>query len=459
MDDTIGHNNDELIELQAAYANIYNEIVQPDKIFVATQYFRKKWVPRLNSNLAWLIIALRQHCYWNRETNEIRDWCVVNQAELAKELGIDTRSIRRLLKMEHADKFILEVDINRYRYDHKLGKRVRKKAFYRIRMDDPLIPEDETLLKQRLAEEMAGLSIDPETGQADMFKLLDRPLTANRHLPEKMSDRSPEVRQSSLDSHQTDKESGRSNQKHSIRTPNHQTDKESGRSSKRTKSPQYDILEKKSGRPDHQTDKESATLYTGQNVRYTDSTIDTVPGLQEEIQQQQYIPSAAVKIMADFGIGEPALTNFKNRPLAQISGWVEYAEENGLGPGYVVKRLKTNEWPPPRSDPENLSEVAAAHRAAQEEAAVERRAALESAGVRPEDLSAWEHTLAQLERQMVRETFRWLKGTEPVRREGETLVIRLKTGFALEWVQNRLKETIEQVARGYGLQALTFEVD
>jgi len=41
-------------------------ITQPDKVFVTTQYFRKKLVPLLGHALAWLIIALRQHCYWNR---------------------------------------------------------------------------------------------------------------------------------------------------------------------------------------------------------------------------------------------------------------------------------------------------------------------------------------------------------------------------------------------------------
>ncbi len=161
------------IALQEAYANIYNEIVKPDRVFVATQYFRKKWMPLLGPSLAWVIIALRQHCYWSRETGEKRDWCLISQEELAREAGISVATLKRLLKHEHADKFIIEVT-HRYRYDPKKRKQVRKKSRYRIRMDDPLVPIDEALLREKLAQQLAGLNVDPETGQVDMLKLLDR---------------------------------------------------------------------------------------------------------------------------------------------------------------------------------------------------------------------------------------------------------------------------------------------
>ncbi len=183
---------DSVMRLQEAYANLYNEITQPDKVFVATQYFRRNWVPRLGHALSWLIIALRQHCYWNKRTGEKRDWCLVTQEELAQEIGVTPKTVRRLLQHEHAGRFIVEVE-NRYRYDNQLGKLVRKHSFYRVRMDDPLIPEDEERLRQRLADELAGLRVDPETGQRDMLKLLDRMIDGDLgdedDLPDKMSGR------------------------------------------------------------------------------------------------------------------------------------------------------------------------------------------------------------------------------------------------------------------------------
>jgi len=164
---------DGLLALQEAYANVYNEIVKPDKVFVATQYFRKRWVPLLGPALGWVITALRQHCYWNKSTGELRDWCLVTQQELADEVGVSVSTLKRLLQHEHAGRFITDVT-HRYRYDAGLQKRVRKPSMYRVRMDDPLVPEDEERLRELLAQRLSGIEVDPQTGQVDALQLLDR---------------------------------------------------------------------------------------------------------------------------------------------------------------------------------------------------------------------------------------------------------------------------------------------
>lgn len=182
--------NDHVLALQEAYANAYNQLVKPDKVFVATQYFRLRWVPLLGPALSWVIIALRQHCYWNKRTGEKRDWCLVTQEELAEEVGVSVATLRRLLQQEHADKFVLDVT-QRYRYDPNLQKRVRSRPMYRIRMDDPLVPEDEARLKELLIQKLSGLNVDPETGQIDILQVLDRlSETEVEDLQLKLSDRS-----------------------------------------------------------------------------------------------------------------------------------------------------------------------------------------------------------------------------------------------------------------------------
>jgi len=182
--------DDHIMALQEAYANAYNELVKPDKVFVATQYFRLRWVPLLGPALSWVIIALRQHCYWNKSTGEKRDWCLVSQEELADEIDISVSTLKRLLRQEHADKFILDIT-HRYRYDPNLRKRVRNKSMYRIRMDDPLVPEDEARLKKLLAQKLSGLDVDPETGQIDILQVLDHlSETEVEDLQLKLSDRS-----------------------------------------------------------------------------------------------------------------------------------------------------------------------------------------------------------------------------------------------------------------------------
>lgn len=190
------------LRLQAAYTTLYNEITEPDRVVVITQYFRRVWMPRLGPALAWLIIALRQRCYRNRKTGEVRNLCQVTQEELAAELGMEPRTVRRLLEQPDAGRFVIESK-GKYSYDRELGKRVRTTTMYRIRMDDPLTPEDEDLLRQRLMEQAAGLTVDPTTGQQDMLLLLDQLLatagdaadlpdkmSTSSHLPDKMSVRS-----------------------------------------------------------------------------------------------------------------------------------------------------------------------------------------------------------------------------------------------------------------------------
>jgi len=404
-------NDDHSIEVQAIYANLYNEIVKPDQVFVQTQYFRTQWVPRLNPSLAWLIVALRQHCYWNKKTGEQRDWCIIDQDELGAEIGVSGRSVRRLLKMEYADQFVVEVK-KRYRYDQAAGKRVRTKTRYRVRMDDPLTPEDQARLKERLAEELAGLSADPETGQLDMLNLLDRPLSDE---------------------------------------PGDLSDKESGRSTYRTKSPQYHIPDKESGRSGHLPDKESAILYTGQRVRNKDSTIK-VPNNNSLVQQEQNSANVVVRLLSDFGIVEPALSRYKNHPLDQVQGWIDYATREDLSPGYVVNRLKANETPPPRPAPTPPPDPPPDDDLAQE-------AALQDAGLSRDDLAVWQMILQQVQLQTGKATFeRWLKETRPLRRQGATLVIDVRTDSALEWITNRLLETISRVAAKNGVTDLRFEV-
>jgi len=77
-----------------------------------------------------------------------------------------------------------------------------------------------------------------------------------------------------------------------------------------------------------------------------------------------------------------------------------------------------------------------------------------------EDEKAWQATLAQLERQMTRATFdTWLRGTRPIGREGETVIIGVKYHNAKTWIDNRLYDTISRTAASYGLTYLRFEVE
>lgn len=92
-------------------------------------------------------------------------------------------------------------------------------------------------------------------------------------------------------------------------------------------------------------------------------------------------------------------------------------------------------------------------------AETERRATLAAAGVGEQDVSAWNATLGQLQMQMTRATFdAWLDDTEPVRRDGDNLIIGVGDDKAKDWLENRLFETVLRTAQAHGLTALKFEV-
>lgn len=144
----------EQAKLLPFYHDLRNEIVQPDKIVVATQYFWTRWAPRLGPTLTALVVCLRRHCYYNRITQERRDWCFPEQATLAREIGVDTtKTIRAALSHPLATYFVRREA--RYVYDPQRGKKVRTSDRYYVAMDDPLTPEDEALLAVRAAERLA----------------------------------------------------------------------------------------------------------------------------------------------------------------------------------------------------------------------------------------------------------------------------------------------------------------
>jgi hypothetical protein len=142
--------------IQGTYNTLYNAITQPDRKFVVTHYFLDEWVPLLGPSLAWLVVALRQRCFWNKR----HDWCIVDKATLARDTAMQERTIERCLKKPFSDWFIIDVT-HRYRYRTDLGKKVRDKNRYHMLLDEPLSPRHQIgltrLLRQTIPANMEPL--------------------------------------------------------------------------------------------------------------------------------------------------------------------------------------------------------------------------------------------------------------------------------------------------------------
>jgi len=133
------------------YHDLENEIKKPDRVRVQSAYFWEKWVPLLGPVASLLVMKLRQYCYYNRETKEIRDWCFPEQETLAKEIGISRYTIMREFKENPYLNYFIKREAQ-YRYSPETKKKVRTADKYYVRMEDPLTPEDEAHLAVKVAE-------------------------------------------------------------------------------------------------------------------------------------------------------------------------------------------------------------------------------------------------------------------------------------------------------------------
>ncbi len=163
-------NTDKTLKIQGVYNTLYNATTRPDFKFAVTRYFIDEWVPLLGPSLAWLVVGLRQQCFWNQR----RNWCIVNKNTLSEETGLDKRTIERSLKKPYSQWFVIDVT-QRYRYRHQIGKKVRDKNRYQLLLDEPLSPRHQIGLAHRL-EQVAPNSPDRlDAALTAIRRLLDEP--------------------------------------------------------------------------------------------------------------------------------------------------------------------------------------------------------------------------------------------------------------------------------------------
>lgn len=138
--------------VSGVYRDTYNSIVKPEQVFVGTQYFRRAWLPLMGPVLWQLILEMRQRCYWNKDTGEKRDTFEATYHELAAVTGLSRNTVRRTLNPEdepfqtYVNLFIPYREVTR-RYSQYRGAWVNKSMLWRVRLDDPLTPEDEARLR------------------------------------------------------------------------------------------------------------------------------------------------------------------------------------------------------------------------------------------------------------------------------------------------------------------------
>ena len=138
-----------LIINHALMQNHYNlasqrAIIKPRSVIITTRYFWRKWRPFLGNDLSMLIIEARQRCYRNDNTGETRDWFYSTLGGLGESIGFSAKKVSRLLGSNYADDFIRFKPT--YLYKPEIGKKIKGKCLFKVSLDDPLTPEDESKL-------------------------------------------------------------------------------------------------------------------------------------------------------------------------------------------------------------------------------------------------------------------------------------------------------------------------
>lgn len=127
--DLVGHRLDG--ELSNLADQLAVRLVAQSDFVLVSWYFLKNWLPRLGSDAAMFVLVLRNLCYFNDETGEIRDevWIDGGYEAIANRLGI---------KNQRVVANWLPVRIERGKHKGELSKRTMEELLRRQRLQDIL---------------------------------------------------------------------------------------------------------------------------------------------------------------------------------------------------------------------------------------------------------------------------------------------------------------------------------
>jgi hypothetical protein len=130
------------VMLQRAYGSERAGIIQPERGMFVTMYFFNNWLPLLGHSAFTIILAARSMCYWNPLTGDLRNVIETEMAELAARASVSVRTVKDVLNHELVQKYFIRYKVRRVMTPN--GVRTAGISL-QVRMDDPLIPEDQSL--------------------------------------------------------------------------------------------------------------------------------------------------------------------------------------------------------------------------------------------------------------------------------------------------------------------------
>lgn len=188
--DAVGRRLDE--ELSDLVDQLADRLLAPNDFILIRWYFLQNWLPRLGHNAAMFLILLRNMCYFNDETGEIRDdvWIDGGYSTIAARLGVDNPRLiahwfpPALERGNHKDGHSVSTSeevTRRERIQEMLALFVQRMEFrqsgreafdwhFKVQRSDPLIPEHETI--KHAAVELLACA-DDEDVLGELYDFLD----------------------------------------------------------------------------------------------------------------------------------------------------------------------------------------------------------------------------------------------------------------------------------------------
>ncbi len=397
---------------------------------LGTQYFRLHWVPLLGPSLAWVVMILRNNCYYNLDTGEVRDECMWKKAELRQALGVSINSLNNLLKHPYSHKFITDKGSTRHKYQFKIKM---------WQDQEPLTPTDEIKLK------LDDYDIDPATGQIGFLSVTAKPkdfteiaVSNSQYLPlddEKLGENTVSNSQYlPLDDRKLTNFAARDSQK----LPSDNTGLTEIAASNSQILPLDD--KKLTNFAAHEDDT------THKNCRTDKDSLKTFKSNNH--QKQEMVDDDVVIILSILdllGIRPPTrddLALLAHVTIDYLHLWLAWdekenknlAETRHYGPGWIVIQLRSGLYPPPY---EFEAEVAT------DVALFLEQQDVDNQPQENELNKLWHSVLGQLQLQMTKATYNtWVKDTQLIAKADNKLTIAVKSVYAKDWLENRLYDTI-----------------
>ena len=127
-------------------------MMPPRDLVFLTHYFVTRWLPKLGHGQGWFVMLMRDRCYLNPRTGEIRDEALVDRgyAEISKWLGLKrVKTIWEWLRNDEVARFVREIN-------HEVGEWEESQRRFKVCLGEPMTEEDRTQAYELLASRGFG---------------------------------------------------------------------------------------------------------------------------------------------------------------------------------------------------------------------------------------------------------------------------------------------------------------